>query len=123
MQHTTTVRLIASDPALFRKVAVALAAADYHILADTPDDGEAPDVVLRHWSDTDWRSHPDPVPVLTLDLGSVSGQDLVHVVERVLGHRNSRETVVHELGQLVAEFRSAGPSGFGGARRAWRAQN
>lgn len=123
MQPRTTVRLVTNDPILFRKAAVTLAEADYHVLADTPGDGGNPDLVLRHWADTDWRSHPDPVPVLTLDLGTVSGEDLVRVVERVLGHRTGRTCAPQVLGQLLAEFRSAEPSWYARSGSDWRTQN
>lgn len=122
MKSRTTVQLFTRDPKLFRKTSVALAAADYHVLSDASGDNSHPDLILRHWADTDWRSHPDPVPVLTLDLGIVSDEDLVRVVERVLGHRGAGPGTRRALGQLLMENGSAA-SGYARSRWDRRTQN
>lgn len=92
MQQKIKVRLVTSDPALFRHAAVTLGAADFQIVSDQAIDVAEPDLILRHWVETGWQSPQDAwqdhVPVLTLDLSLVSGDDLVQVVERGLGRRS-----------------------------------
>jgi hypothetical protein len=107
MQQRTTVRLVTSDPALFRNAAVALGAADYHILNDKAIDVSEPNLILRHWAETDWQPQQGPVPVLTLDLSLVAGENLVHVVERVLGRSSARDPGVDDLHDMLLEFESA----------------
>lgn len=121
MQQRTTVRLVTSDPALFRTAAVTLGAADYQILNDSLPEAGEPDLIVRHWAETSSQPQFGPVPVLTLDLSLVSGEDLVEVVERVLGRRPAPG--LDELHGLLAEFEAATHYSPTAPNPDWRNQN
>ena len=82
MQHGTTVRLIASDPVLYRSAAYTLTAAHFRIM--DPADRMRSDLIVRHWAE-EGAAHQPAVPELTLDLSLISGDALVEVVQRVIG--------------------------------------
>jgi hypothetical protein len=85
MQHRTTVRLVASDPVLYRSAAYTLAAAHFRIVGPDPLERTRSDLVVRHWAEEGGDTRQPSVPELTLDLSLISGDALVEVVERVVG--------------------------------------
>lgn len=85
MQHRTTVRLVASDPVLYRSAAYTLAAAHFRIVGPGPAERLRSDLIVRHWAEEEGDAAQPSVPELTLDLSLISGDALVDVVERVVG--------------------------------------
>jgi hypothetical protein len=85
MRHSPTILLIASDEAVVSAAAASLGAANYRALRHSTSDPHVPDLVLRQWNDQE--NLPDGVaaPVLNLDLARVGGQELVGLVDRVVG--------------------------------------
>lgn len=85
MRHGPTILLIASDEAVVSAAAASLGAANYRALRNSASDTNAPDLVLRQWNDQ--GNMPDGVaaPVLNLDLARVGGQELVGLVDRLVG--------------------------------------
>ena len=84
MQHGTNVRLIASDPVLYRSAAYALTAAHFRIVGADPAERLRSDLIVRHWAE-EGAAHQRAIPELTLDLSLISGDALVDVVQRVVG--------------------------------------
>jgi hypothetical protein len=56
-------------------------------------------MIVRHWRD-DRRFDRPSVPVLTLDLSVVAGDDLIEVVDRVLGRVPRRRFTTLMKGRL-----------------------
>jgi hypothetical protein len=108
MQQRATVMLVTRDPALFREAAITLNAADYKIVSGNSISRLVPDLILTHWVEAGSQPPMSVVPVLTLDLSLVSGDDLVKVVERGLGRRAA-------LSALLL--------GSAGSRHSWRSHH
>lgn len=89
MQQRTTVRLVASDPVLYRSAACTLAAAHFRIVGPDPVERTHSDLIVRHWGEAEGDARQASVPELTLDLSLISGDALVDVVERVVGPADS----------------------------------
>lgn len=85
MQHRTTVRLVASDPVLYRSAAYTLAAAHFRIVGPDSLGRTRSDLIVRHWAEDEGDARQPSVPELTLDLSLIAGDALVGVVERVVG--------------------------------------
>lgn len=82
--------ILGNDETLVERALSELSRNGCRVSAAAAVNSEDVDLVLRDWRDG--RRLADPgVPVLTLDLALITGQDLIDVVGRVLGaqHRSS----------------------------------
>lgn len=93
MQNRPTVRLIASDPVLYRSAAYTLAAAHFRVVGPDPVERSRSDLIVRHWAEGARDTRQPSVPELTLDLSLISGDALVGVVERVVGPASDDDVV------------------------------
>lgn len=82
--HTPTVVIVGNDEALVARACSELSRSGCRVSENIAGSFEDVRLVVRDWRDG--RRIEDPgVPVLTLDLAIIEGQDLIDLVGRVLG--------------------------------------
>lgn len=99
MANRPTILLVVADRSLYGTAAATLDSADYDTTGDLRSPDPAPDMIIRHWRDERRFDRPS-VPVLTLDLSVVGGEDLIEVVDRVLGRYQHRRFTTLAEGML-----------------------
>jgi N-acetylglucosamine kinase-like BadF-type ATPase len=85
MTVSPTILLIASDKAVVSAAAASLGAANYRTVSRDNAGSAAPDLVLRQWDDREGSPDGVAAPVLNVDLAGLGEQELVGLVERVIG--------------------------------------